>query len=291
MATATLDRVVHHCHVARLQGESFWPRDASRRLPTPPDRAEHRRLTVSVAPAPQCTLPAQAALGPPDRRGAGGETLQPRPVIWHSVAECCSPTEQLCARPGFGPTRRPQFVHCSSERHLVRDARSMAQCNTLPGLFCRASPAAGAHPRAGGDGRRGARDLVSDGFMWGSAALAIKRVVAEREPGASDEQADALRQRGQADGSGDTRGVASAAPAAESTAPSATAASPKRRRLMLRGRSWGRSSALPYRLVFGPLHASRGRPRTAQRSASARYAASMPIVARQNRSRRRGPGP
>lgn len=48
---------------------------------------------------------------------------------------------------------------------------------------------------------------VSDCFMLGSAALAIKRVVAERQPGAGDEQADALRQRRQADGGGDTRGV------------------------------------------------------------------------------------
>jgi hypothetical protein len=62
--------------------------------------------------------------------------------------------------------------------------------------------------------------------------------VVERQPGAGNEQADALRQR-----SGDTEASANTAPVAESTAPSAKAGTPNQPRLRLRGRFWKRSSA------------------------------------------------
>jgi hypothetical protein len=107
VATAILDRVLHHCPVVRLQRILLATRGPEGIvIPTPigPNTAP---ASVSAAPPSRCTLPAEAGLDPPDRRAAGGETLQPRPVIWRSVAECCSSTISALARTPLTRRRTP----------------------------------------------------------------------------------------------------------------------------------------------------------------------------------------
>jgi IstB-like ATP binding protein len=70
VGTAVLDRLLHHCQVVRVHGESFRSREARGDCHT--DRAEHRRCIVRAPPALHCTQS-----GTPTRRADGGVTSHP----------------------------------------------------------------------------------------------------------------------------------------------------------------------------------------------------------------------